>query len=418
MSLQGTNLLSTTGLTIHAQQSLASLGPAKPPRKNNLTGEWELSWDKSDGMGNMLKAYGVGVMTRRLIGSVNVQSSIVHTPSLLTVTNTSKLGTETWSYVLDDKEHDITYSYIGYPLPTRSWMLPSGDIYSHMKFGAGRSEDIRHLHSRTVMRQVTTVYDQNDAPMSTTQLIWLRVETEQERVAAEEAEEAAASQLKVPKRNKSSETRMRKSSAAVPGPIKKHSAVEVSTPLGTPLATDTSPSPSPEVAGASKPSQPPAPVAEPALQNGVHSEKRSGSQADASTAEKDFVDFAAGEPAIAKPPSTLEAVSETRLEPKKLSEAASATPSASSVDEDDMGEDEEDTTVSAWNPLADLSGDWVADETKSDSLEPFLKEMELSWMIRKVILKLSVVTTIEHSMERFDITEKSSANEQLQVRTP
>lgn len=67
----------------------------------------------------------------------------------------------------------------------------------------------------------------------------------------------------------------------------------------------------------------------------------------------------------------------------------------------------------AFDPLQDLSGDWGVDLAKSDPLEPFLKELDVPWVLRKVIVKMVVTTTITHTEGNFSVFEKSSASEQL-----
>ncbi len=56
----------------------------------------------------------------------------------------------------------------------------------------------------------------------------------------------------------------------------------------------------------------------------------------------------------------------------------------------------------------DLSGAWVVDQSRSDSLEPFLRALNAPWVARKVAMGLTVCNNVLHTPDTLTLIDKSS----------
>lgn len=61
---------------------------------------------------------------------------------------------------------------------------------------------------------------------------------------------------------------------------------------------------------------------------------------------------------------------------------------------------------------------WVVIPEASDSLDPFLKEIGVAWVVRKLAASVQVTTTLLHTPDKFSVHDKSSAGETLVELTP
>ena len=102
--------------------------------------------------------------------------------------------------------------------------------------------------------------------------------------------------------------------------------------------------------------------------------------------------------------------------------SAASTPSRSTVDPPSPGGDA--TPVAAPAPptptkpaaavffppsaAQSLTGSWVLDQRRSDSLDPFLRAMDLNWVARKLAMSISLVNTVLHTAHAVVLVDKSS----------
>ena len=180
----------------------ADAGADARPVLRNLSGNWALDAAQSESTDAVLEAMGAGLVARSLLARLATRLELWQSPSSLLLREVSALGAFTRTVIADGRWHAVP-QLAGPPAPVRAAVSRStGDVTVESALPRGLLVEHFSLMRRTELGHVRDFFAGADAraiadargervPTASAVNVWARVETEEERVAGEEAEQAA-----------------------------------------------------------------------------------------------------------------------------------------------------------------------------------------------------------------------------------
>lgn len=163
----------------------------------NFSGEWSMDAGKSDSLEALFAAMDAGWLARKIAGKLKITTHFYHTNESVIITDHSFFGNFTLSLVPDGKWRPVL-QLDGKSAPMRCMFNHSnGELRIETRFSKGTLLDRRRLLSRTSFEQIMRFAPSGDgAPGGagadvSARRSFNRVETDDERHAAEAAEESA-----------------------------------------------------------------------------------------------------------------------------------------------------------------------------------------------------------------------------------
>lgn len=163
----------------------------------NFSGEWSMDVVKSDSLEALFAAMDAGWLARKIAGKLKITTHFYHTNESVIITDQSFFGNFTLSLVPDGKWRPVL-QLDGKAAPMRCIFNHSnGELRIETRFAKGTLIDRRRLLSRTAFEQVMRFSPAGDGGAEAYSIdvsarrFFNRLETDDERHAAEAAEESA-----------------------------------------------------------------------------------------------------------------------------------------------------------------------------------------------------------------------------------